>query len=530
MKHLNYILLFICIYLLQNCAQKATPTGGKKDVIPPLISNTFPKNKTLNFSASEISLVFDEYIKLDNIQQQLIITPKIEGTYKPKVNKKTLVIKFDKPFKENTTYVLNFRNAIKDITESNIAQNIKYVLSTGQQIDSLKVTGNIRIAQTNKPVINATVGLYPLTDTLKILKEIPYYFTKTDSSGNYIIENIKANNYKLAAFLDANNNNIANIQSEKIAFLKDTLKLITNIENANLLLINQDKLPLKIVNNRTTINKGYITLNKKPLIYTVQFDNPNHTIPFKIEEKEITFYKTKTIEDTLKIEINATDSLGKNYTLKQKLLFKKPGKKAENTNEPIAIKKLKNNNLVIGDTFEFIFSKPIEFTDINKIEFKKDSINITKLDTTDITWNISKDKLIIKNKSKYNVSCFINFEQGAFISVEKDSSKTQQFNYEFAQEEETGILNGTVKDFKGTEVLELLNEQYEIIKTIYYKQKYNFKFISPGKYFLRKYYDSNKNGFWDSGDYENDIEPEKIQLFNGKLIIKANFELSGYDF
>lgn len=522
--------LFLVAFLIQNCAQKATPTGGKKDIVGPMLVSSNPKNKSLNITQKEIELVFDEYIKLDNLQQQLIITPKIEGTYKSKINKKTLVLKFEKEFRANTTYVLNFRNGIKDITESNVAQNMKYVLSTGDKIDSLKVQGKVILAETNEPILNATVGLFVKTDTLNILKEIPYYFTQTDSMGNFLIENIKSNQYVLAGFLDANNNNIINISSEKLSVYKDTIQLKTDVTGINLKLVKQDKLPLKIVTSRTTTNKAFIELNKRPEKIKVFFENTPLKFPIAIKEKEITIYKNQVFDDTLKVRIEAVDSLGKNYDFKQKLIFKKPTKKQEIINEPFVAKAENLGSIEPTSNFVLQFNKPVIFKDYSKIKIQLDSLNTIKVDSSIFNWDENKTKLTIKNITKYKDECTIKLLKGAFISVENDSSKTENFNFKFIDEEGSGILSGKIKDFAGNEIVELLNEKYEVQKFEKYKNTFSFKYILPGKYYLRKFNDINKNGKWDSGDFENKVVPENIQFFTGKIIIKSNFELSGYDF
>ena len=204
---LSYIILFWALaFYMYSCAQFVPPTGGKKDSIPPQIVKTIPLNKTLNYKEQYVDIEFDEYITVDNLNQQLLITPSIEGNYTTKQRPKGTRINFDKPFKENITYTLNFREAFKDYAERNPAKNVKIVFSTGSKIDSLSVSGKVKNTQTGKPVLDALVGLYKWADTSKIAKIKPYYFTKTDSSGNFLIENIQAGIYRLIAITDINNN------------------------------------------------------------------------------------------------------------------------------------------------------------------------------------------------------------------------------------------------------------------------------------------------------------------------------------
>ena len=164
------------LFLLVRCAQQVPPTGGPKDVTPPNVVSTFPKNQTINFNEQVIELEFDEYVTVDNINQQLLITPEIEGIYTTKIKPKGARLVFDKPFKANTTYSLNFRNTFKDISERNPARNVKLVFCTGSTIDSLRVSGEVVDLQTNQPTLDALVGLYRFSDTLQFSKNRPYYF------------------------------------------------------------------------------------------------------------------------------------------------------------------------------------------------------------------------------------------------------------------------------------------------------------------------------------------------------------------
>jgi hypothetical protein len=176
-------------------------------------------------------MIFNEMITVDAIKQELLITPRIEGNYEFEVKKNRLSLKFDQNFNPNTTYTLNFRKAIKDITEKNIAENEKIVFSTGNTIDSLYINGKITDLLTNKPVENALIMMYQANDTSTILKHPPYYFTKTDKQGIYLLENLRAGEYDLYALVDYNNNLKYDPAKEKISFLQEPLQLSENIDS-----------------------------------------------------------------------------------------------------------------------------------------------------------------------------------------------------------------------------------------------------------------------------------------------------------
>jgi hypothetical protein len=184
------ILVSITI-LLYRCASVSPPTGGTKDEVAPSIISTIPAQKSTNYNGKVVEMIFNEMISVENIKQELLITPRIEGNYEFEVKKNRLSLTFKENFQPNTTYTLNFRKSIKDITEKNIAENEKVVFSTGPTIDSLYINGTVTDLLTNKPVENALVMLYLADDTSTVVKHPPYYFTKADKQGRYLLENIR---------------------------------------------------------------------------------------------------------------------------------------------------------------------------------------------------------------------------------------------------------------------------------------------------------------------------------------------------
>ena len=140
---------------------RGSPTGGPRDVDPPEVVESDPPNYSVQFKAKKILITFNEYIVLDNVNQQLIVSPPMEEKPEVKLRKKTLIIEFEEDLKENTTYTFNFGNAIKDLHEGNKLQNFEYVFSTGEVLDSMSVRGTLRYAETlAKPEDPITVMLY----------------------------------------------------------------------------------------------------------------------------------------------------------------------------------------------------------------------------------------------------------------------------------------------------------------------------------------------------------------------------------
>jgi len=206
------------------CAQQGSPAGGPRDEDPPVVLESDPPNYSIHFAAKKIQITFDEYIVLDNVNQELIVSPPMEEKPEVKLRKKTLIIEFEEDLKENTTYTFNFGSAIKDLHEGNKLLNFEYVFSTGDVLDSLSVRGTLKYAHDlSVPEDPISIMLYnDLRDSVP-LTEIPLYVGRSDDSGVFSVNNLRADNYKVFALKDGNNNFLFDLPSEELAFLDTSL-------------------------------------------------------------------------------------------------------------------------------------------------------------------------------------------------------------------------------------------------------------------------------------------------------------------
>ena len=177
------ILHLLILILLLGCARQVPLNGGLKDLQPPQVISSTPADQALNFQGQKIILEFDEYVRQENLLNQLIITPRINGTYKTKVNKNVVTLDFEQPFDSATTYTLNFREGIKDITEGNVPPNMTFVFSTGTYLDSVSISGSVRDLLTQEMLEDITISLYNPDDTINVFNGTPQYLTKTNTEG-----------------------------------------------------------------------------------------------------------------------------------------------------------------------------------------------------------------------------------------------------------------------------------------------------------------------------------------------------------
>ncbi len=207
---LNHLLCFLLILsgfaLLtttgSGCANIIPPTGGPRDTLPPVMVNSNPADSTLNFKGKKIVLSFDEYVQLDNVQENLIVSPV------PKQNPviisklRTITINIKDTLEPNTTFALDFGNAIKDINEGNAYRNFTYVFSTGSHLDSLELSGKVIIAESGKADSTLIVMLHTNLADSAVEKERPRYITRLDSSGNFHFRNLAPGTFAIYALKD----------------------------------------------------------------------------------------------------------------------------------------------------------------------------------------------------------------------------------------------------------------------------------------------------------------------------------------
>ena len=201
------------------CAQIVTPSGGPKDELPPLILEMNPEPFNTNFSGNLIEIEFDEYIKLHEPANQILISPPQRKSPEYVIKKKSLLVKFKDTLMENTTYTINFGEAIRDNNEGNVLGRLTYVFSTGAYLDSMQIEGKVLNAFDGSPADDAIVMLYDQDVDSLPLVTLPLYFGRTDAQGNFKLSNLKNIDYKIFSLRDENANYIYDIPEESVGFL-----------------------------------------------------------------------------------------------------------------------------------------------------------------------------------------------------------------------------------------------------------------------------------------------------------------------
>ncbi|MBS1565570.1 MAG: Ig-like domain-containing protein, partial [Bacteroidetes bacterium] len=175
---------------------------GPKDTLAPVLVQAVPKDSARRFQGNKIVFTFNEYVELQNIQENLLVSPvaKINPVVESKL--KTVTVKIKDTLEPNTTYSINFGSAIKDINEGNVIKNFTYVFSTGNRIDSMELSGRVILAQTGKADSTLMVMLHRNSDDSAVIKERPRYMARLDSSGRFHFRNLAPGTYYIYALKD----------------------------------------------------------------------------------------------------------------------------------------------------------------------------------------------------------------------------------------------------------------------------------------------------------------------------------------
>ena len=224
MKKLLYLLAVGSILLAVGCARMGTPDGGWYDDTPPYVVDSSPDDKATGVKSKRVTIYFNEFIKLEDAQSKVIVSPPQLEQPDIKANGKRIIVNLKDSLKENTTYTIDFSDAISDHTEGNPMGNFTFSFSTGDRIDTLEVSGYVLDAQNLEPVKGIAVGLYDDLSDTAFLKKPMVRISRTDSRGHFIVRGVAPGTYRAYALQDQEDDFVYKQKSEMIAFSHDTFE------------------------------------------------------------------------------------------------------------------------------------------------------------------------------------------------------------------------------------------------------------------------------------------------------------------
>ncbi|MCK0179573.1 Ig-like domain-containing protein [Flavobacteriaceae bacterium S0862] len=518
----NLSLLLVICFVLFNCANRGTPSGGEKDVTPPEIERSVPDNNSVNFNVREIKIYFDEYVKLNDLQKQLIISPPMEPA--PEITplgsaSKYITIKILDTLQENTTYAINFGTSIVDNNEGNPYPYYRYVFSTGSYIDSLSIGGFVKNSFEREPDDFVSVMLYEVNETFNdsiIYKEKPKYITNTlDSVTSFKLENLKAGKYLMVALKEENENYTFQQKRDKIAFKKEFITVPSDsVYELNL---------FKEVPDFKAVRPSLISGNKIAFGYEGDAKNMKIELLSQAPSDFKTIITKETDKDTL------------NYWYKpnfevDSLMFKVSKANYEDTfkvnlrdlkKDTLIIKPIEGRSLKLEEDFQLQGTTPFAEIDESKITIlDKDSTNVdfsTKLDAFNNIYSFSFDKT---EDNAYRFELL----PGAFIDFFEDRNDTLNFNVRTKKQLDYGDVRVNLQNATYPVIVQLVDKKGDVIAEQFVEEvskPIDFLSLNPGNYFLRVIFDSNKNRKYDSGNYLMKLQPERVSHDTKEIEVRA---------
>ncbi len=568
---------------LYRCANVLAPTGGPKDVTPPAVIKSTPANHSTDFKGNRFSVTFDEYIKLDKLTQQLLVSPPMAELPDFRIKGKTLILQFKDELKSNTTYSVFFGDAIQDITEGNPLHNYTYVFSTGSSVDSMSMRGQVVDAEDLKPVDDVFVMLYKNNnDTISLdslpLRVKPFYVSKTDKKGNFIFSGLADTSYLIFALQDLNYSMTFDQPAEKIAFLDslvkpqyrpkpqidsslfdtitslpaDSIKLMTDslwrradsLADAKLTLYKlylfqeadtvQRLLKAKLL-RENTIQFVFSLPGKNVTIQSLNFhpDNIWHKNEWSKSGDTLLWFLHLPHPDTLNLlfinEKDTLDSLALRIIPKQKFIRRR--KKAT----PIKKKYLSWKSdirgvIKPGQKVVLTFGQPVAriLPDSILLVQGKDSLYHPRFTFTDSLHRHLYFPIKIKDATSY----LLYLPDSSVIDWNHFYNKKIRLSIHAKALKEYSDLNVDLQPRKpGNYIFEILNKSNEKEKPVairYFSGKTVLRFprLNPGEYQFKIIFDRNGNNRWDPGNYLKKQLPEKVIYFKGVVILRANWEIN----
>ncbi len=569
------ISLFYLIFYT-SCANIGSPSGGPKDSIPPMVVRTIPELRGTNFKGSDVRLTFDEYINSDEISEKLVVSPPMKKKPMIKMKGKTLIVEFSEDLRKESTYSLDFKDAVADNNEKNPIKDFRFSFSTGSKFDSLKVVGYVKNAINQEPVEKALVLLHRQKDYTAFIDSVPDYIGKTDKEGLFMIDNVAPGSYRLYALTDADNSLTYNSNAELIAFAdslivpsaKYVARTDTVIKGADTLIVSGhvDYLPapqylmmfeeIKFDQyldsyKRNQGNKcDFYFSESLSDSFKVNLLKPKPTkdwsyIESNLKRDSITVWLTDTVfskSDSLKFELKyqVLDSLNqlvmKHDTIEMIYTAPKTPKVKRKKGElpPVPTINLSNNiNSSAHDLYRSIqieAPEPLSSFDTTKVRLYsfEDTVKtripiVVKRDTNSVR------KYFIEHQWEPNTNYLFQVDSAAAYNIYGYPSNKVDQKFRTQKEDYYGKIILTISGLTGPAIVQLLgnDKDEKILQKIQVlgDGKIEFPYLKPEKYKIKIILDSNKNGKWDTGFLADGIQPEEVVYYPKIIKIRSNFEI-----
>ena len=591
--------LFIihCALFIISCARMGQPDGGWYDDDPPKVIGSTPADQSANVKSKKITIYFDEYIKLEDATSKVIVSPPQLEMPEIKSAGKKIIVELKDTLKENTTYTIDFSDAITDNNEGNPMGNYTYSFSTGEQIDTFEVSGYVLDASNLEPIKGIMVGLYDDFADSAFKTKPMLRVSRTDGSGHFVVKGVAPGKYRAFALKDADGDFIFNQKSEMLAFNHDTLvpswKPDTRVDtvwrdslhidallqvpythflpdDVTLLaftMTQTDRYLLKTERKEANMFSMYFSYGhpELPVIRGLNFDADSAFVIETGEKQDTIHYWLRDTalvnQDTLRMEISymMTDTLGAlvSQTDTIDVLAKTPYEKRmkDKAKELERWQKEQDKKKKRGEPYDSIYrEKPLEprinlpqtMTPENEVTVEM-ATPLVRCDTSmvhlysmiDSVWYESTCVFEPVEHSIREYRILANWKPGIEYSLEIDSAAFEDIYGKVSDPYKQGVKIDTEETYSSLKItlsgiadtaqviLQLLSASDAVVKEVRAEKSVGtFKYVKPGKYYLRALVDLNGNGIWDTGDYDQNLQAEAIYYYPREIECKEKWDVS----
>ncbi|WP_289770765.1 Ig-like domain-containing protein [uncultured Duncaniella sp.] len=585
-KQLRLLLVMVAAAVMVACANMGRPEGGPRDELPPVYVRSNPAMGQLNFNGNKITVDFDENIQLDDAMNKIVVSPAQRNTPAISSNGRRVTIELRDTIMPNTTYTIDFADAVKDLNEGNVLDGFAMDFATGDTIDTLRISGMVFEARTLEPAQGMLVGVYSNTSDTAI-STLPFErITKTNQLGQFTLRNLKAGSYRVYALNDINRDYHWD-RSEDVAFydvtisptseptvVTDTLTRSTG-ERDSLVTRNATRfLPDDLL--LTWFNEGYTSQYLKDYKrpernkITFQFGAKSDTLPilrllnthragdeistwstldasptldtltYWISDTSLVSLDSITIEatylrtDTLDNLTWGTDTLKFNMRPEKK----KKEKKKKNDEEEDSIPPVPHMELRISSGNSQDLHKGLTLTAGTPIQ---------RFDTTAVKLEIQVDTLwynivppSFSRPEPLHPMVFTapyKWEEGSKYRLTIDSAAVVdiygldnvQLVHEFTtkKSEDYSAISFNVSGLDGRKgIVEVLSSSDKPVAAAPVNGSLaTIQYLSPGTYYARLFIDANDDGEWTTGSIADSIQPEEVYYYPKKINLKKNWTI-----
>ncbi len=518
------ILLFLALSFF-SCAIQVPPEGGDKDALPPVILRCEPANYSTNVKPSNIKITFDEFGILKDISNQFVSSPLLATMPETKIKKKSLFIYIADTLKENTTYTLNFGNAISDNNEGNSIENYQYVFSTGDVIDSLLIQGKVEMAFNHKTEKNVVVMLYNRYEDSIPYLERPLYTARTKENGEFEINNISPGNYKLVCLKEVDANYIYSVSGESIGFSSDPV--VAGASNLHYVIFEEPpalrysksisefagKVNLVFTTASDTLKLNWLSDTLAMQIYSLNFSPQKDTLTI--------WYKNLQTDS-----ISFTWLNGKSADTVTTRLFKNdPEKKERKQTLSVSSATRLEFPQNLFEPFVFYANRPVVKINSTLVNLIIDSVPEQKYSLVIDTF--TSQKVIMDFVRKPNSKFSIVALPGAFEDYLGFTNDTTVFSFSFHPESDYGSLVVNYLNAGENNMMQLVADNDVVIRECKVSGAGSASFINiyPGSYRVKMIVDGNHNGKWDTGVYLRKLQPEETRYYPESITVRANWDV-----